>query len=208
MSKKRLSLKAATALILTAVMLFSAQLIPAEAVSYNMKSYLKAYKSGNFKKANKIAKKLPKKAKSYNKYMSKKMKKAYSKKVVGTKNISLYYLCDITGDKKPELFMQTGTCEADYRIKVYTYKKNKVKKIGSFFGGHSYLCDYPGKKAVLLAYGHMGSESLSVIKYKKGKLKAKHVNGRYSETDYTRVPYSLKYYYCFDGYNLSPFKTK
>lgn len=198
-------------LVLILSIAFSAECFSAGAVSYNIGSYLKAYKSGNYSTANKIASKLPENSKNYAKKMSSKMKETYLRKVIDTKNTDTYCLCDVTGDKKPELFLRIGTCEADYRFDVFTYKKGKIKKLGTFAGGHCYLCDYPGKKAVLVAWGHMGNESLSIIHYKNKKFKAEHINGRYSgDVEYTKVPYALKYYNCssYGNYELSPFGVK
>ena len=103
-----------------------------------MTKYLKAFKNADYQKANSYIKKMKKTDKdtSLNK-MSKKQKKAYLKVVKKyAKNLDImygdflwgYYLADLNKDKKPELLVQYGSCEADVRTYVYTYKKGKAKK--------------------------------------------------------------------------------
>lgn len=199
------------AIFLTMIIAISACVISVDASSATMTGFINAYKQGDFEKADKIAKKLPKKAKSYNSKMSSGMKNAYLKKILATSNVELYYLADLTGDKKPELFIKKGTCEANYKYYVFKYSKGKTVRIGKFDGGHSYLADYPGEKSILCVFGHMGDEQIYLIQLKNGKSKRIKLNGRDCQyTDYTKVPYKLKSYYCgaYNKYNLSPFAIK
>ena len=147
----------------------------------NIRKVLKYYKAGNLKKAKKYNKKIKKKASNkYIKKMSSEMKAVYKKKVksfrldaglTGKKELWGYYLADMDGDKKPELLIHYGSCEADVKLIVYKYKKGKVKKVGSVAAGHSYFCAYPGHKGIIAVWGHMGYEGVSTLQLKKGKIK-------------------------------------
>ena len=122
--------------------------------------FLKAYKAKNYKKASKLAKKMTKDKDTSYKKMSKKQKAAY-KKIVKKYNLETrlgkdylwgYYLVDLDQDKKPELLCKYGTCEADVRTDIYTFKKGKAKK------------------GVMQVWSHMGYASVSVMKMKNGKI--------------------------------------
>ena len=169
---------------------------------------VKLYRQGKYSKARTMAKKLPKKAsKKYEKNMSKKMKKAYLKKVKSFKTLKNwsssgkvpkngyiwgYYLVDIDNDKKTDLIVKHGTCEAEVMISVYTYTKGKVKKIGTEPMGHTALYDYPGKKGIIVMWGHMGGEEMSILKIKGKKLVWEYVGGRdVSSKKYIQMPYTL-----------------
>lgn len=106
-----------------------------------MKKVVELYAKKKYKKAEKLAKKLPKTAneKAVRK-MSSKIKKAYLKKVKAyLKNNTIfsysepylwdYYLSDIDKNGVPELLLRYGTCEADVKLLVFTYKKGKAVKI-------------------------------------------------------------------------------
>lgn len=142
---------------------------------------LKYYKSGKISQAKKYNKRLSKKAsKTCIKKLSKKAKQAYLKTVRKYKfnernwtmnHIWGYYLADMDGDKKAELLVMHGTCEADVMTTVYTYKSGKAKKAGSFYSGHTTYYDYPGHAGVIAVEGHMGYEAVQVVSLKKGKVK-------------------------------------
>lgn len=66
-----------------------------------------------------------------------------------------YFLFDITGDKLPELWVKTGTCEADYALYVYTYDQ-EVKQLLKDFAGHSSF--FQGKDYVIQMTAQMGYE--------------------------------------------------
>lgn len=165
---------------------------PATAVQASAKSdidnVLKNYKKGKISKAKKYNKKLSKKAsKACIKKLSKKAKKAYLKAVKkyvfngpssSMKSLWGYYLADMDGDKKAELLVKHGTCEADVKITVYKYKSGKAKKVGSFYSGHTTYYAYPGHAGVIAVTGHMGYESVQTITLKGGKLKTKSYGSR------------------------------
>lgn len=204
-------MKRLLSVFLSILIILSICSLSVDASSATMSAFISAYKKGDFTKADKIAANLPKKAKNLNSKMSSKMKDAFLRKILSTNNADLYSLADVTGDKKPELFLRVGTCEADFRYHVYKYSKGKLVKIGKIGGGHSGLADIPGKKAILKFYGHMGGEGIYKIKYSNGKIKEVHLNGRdCSERPYTKAPYYIKSYYCgsLNKYNLSPFSVK
>lgn len=48
-----------------------------------------------------------------------------------------YFLYDITGDGIPELWVKSGSCEADTKLSVFTNCKGNTKKIYDGGGGHS-----------------------------------------------------------------------
>ncbi len=50
---------------------------------------------------------------------------------------SEYFLYDITGDGQPELWIVSGTCEADKELWVYQVTDGTVCKILSDYGGHT-----------------------------------------------------------------------
>lgn len=189
-------MKKVVSVLLTAVML-CAYFLPAEASSYTLKGFLTAYKSGDFSKAYKIAKKLPKKAKSYNSKMTSKMKAVFLNKILSVNKYYCYYLADITGDKKPELFLITGACEVSF-CHVYKYSKGKLIKLGKVRSRHSEFGDYPGKKAFIK---RCCGSAFSKITYSKGRIKEKLLNTGNNIT--IRLPYMLKAYH-----NLSPFSMK
>lgn len=176
------------------VMLALTLVIPPTGVAYastksNAEKVLKYYKKGNYTLAKKYNKKLPKKAsKACVKKLSKKAKAAFLKKV---RSFSLdssiysskpylwgYYLVDMDGDKKAELLVQYGTCEADVRTAVYKYKNGKAKRVGRFYSGHTGYYAYPGHAGVITVWGHMGYEGVGVTRIKKGKLVSKDYGGR------------------------------
>lgn len=165
----------------------SAQAATAKSDGKNMEKVLKYYGQNKYSKAKKYNKKISKIAKeSCVKKMSSKMKKAY-KKVVKKWPVKMgyskdylwgYYLTDIDNDKKAELLVQIGTCEADARVHVYKYKKGKAVKIDTIAAGHTSFHAYPNHKGVIFYWGHMGYESISVITIKNGKLSGKGIGSR------------------------------
>ena len=147
----------------------------------NMARVLKYYKKGQYSKALMSNRKLSKTSKeACVKKMSSKMKKAY-RKIVKRWPVSHdifsddsylwgYYLTDIDNDKKAELLVKVGTCEADVKVLIYKYKNGKASRIGSFYAGHTTLCAYPNHKGIILYWGHMGCESLSLVTVKNKKV--------------------------------------
>lgn len=68
----------------------------------------------------------------------------------------LYRLYDVDKDGIPELFVQYGSCEADYDTVCYAYREGQVAEIGDFYSGHSSLYTWPGENALLVHGGQMG----------------------------------------------------
>ena len=146
----------------------------------NMKKVLKYYKAKKYKKSRKYAKKLPRYAnEKCVRNISKKMKRAYNAKFnkLGKKAEASFFT-DVNNDKKADMLVLYGTCEADYTIRLYMYKNGKVVYKAKTGGGHSTFKAYPNHKGFIRHYGHMGYESLSVIKYKHGKLVEKMYGSR------------------------------
>lgn len=73
-----------------------------------------------------------------------------------------YFVYDITGDGIPELFVQEGTCEADYVINIYGWYGTEWLWSGTFGGGH--LATMWGKNShdgVYLSVEQMGYQMVS-----------------------------------------------
>lgn len=146
----------------------------------NMKKVLKYYKAKKYKKARKYGKRLPKYAKEKCvRNISPKVKKSYDAmfKTLGKKAEQSYFT-DVNNDKRADMLVLYGTCEADYQIRLYMYKNGRVRFKAKTWGGHSVYKAYPNHKGFIRHYAHMGYESLSVIKYKKGKLVEKSYGSR------------------------------
>lgn len=131
-------------------MLFCTNAAAASNSAYNRAIYQKAvsyYKKGKFSKANKYFKMLKKNAnESCVKKMPKAMKKAYLEVLQSyyperrsTYYVWNYYLTDIDKDNKPELLIRFGSCEADARLIIYSYRRQFVLKIGELSEGHGRL---------------------------------------------------------------------
>ena len=73
---------------------------------------------------------------------------------------------DITGDELPELWVKTGTCEADYMLYVYTYE-NEAKKLFETGSGQSTY--YKGPDYIIQMFAQMGYELWTKFSYKNGK---------------------------------------
>jgi hypothetical protein len=194
--------------------------IPAQAASSKSiyKQAVTYYKKGSYKKAQKLFSRLSADAneKCVSK-MSSAMKKAYRNIVkkyrvnttLGSSTPYLwgYYLTDIDNDKKPELVVEYGTCEADVRTRIYTYKNGKAKKVGQFYSGHTSFYYYPSGKGMVLFSAHMGYESVKVLTLKNGKIQmTAWSSGRQVKTaeDYIELPYALDGHIRYDSnYNTT-----
>ncbi len=189
MKKKSKLLMKLTALAFAVTLL----ILPANTANASTKSdaenVLKYYQKGNISKAKKYNKKLSKnpgracirnlstEAKNAYKKVVKKYR-VYSSSSSGKEYLWGYYLVDMDGDKKAELLVKHGTCEADVRTTIYTYKNGKAKKIKDTFSGHTSYYAYPGHAGVICVWGHMGCESVSTQAIKKGKFVSKSYGGR------------------------------
>ena len=74
-----------------------------------------------------------------------------------------YCLYDVDKDKIPEIFIRFGSCEADYRTEVYTYRNEEAVLIGDYPSGHSCLYTWPEENAALYVWGHMGCAEMDKI---------------------------------------------
>jgi len=81
-----------------------------------------------------------------------------------------YGLYDIDEDGVPELFIKFGAYEANYRAEVFTYGNGAVTSLGILGFGHSGLYSYPGQKAAILEWGHMGYQEISKIVIVDGRV--------------------------------------
>lgn len=88
-----------------------------------------------------------------------------------------YFFFDINRDGTPELWVKTGTCEADYMLHVYTYD-NGMRQIYEGGAGHSSF--YSGTNYIIQICAHMGYSSWSKIYY-DGKIKEKEIFSEYIE---------------------------
>ena len=79
-----------------------------------------------------------------------------------------FCLYDLNGDQSPELFVKTGTGEADFQFHVFTVTAEGAQNIGSLPGGHSVLCGLSEQNACLLQMGHMGYETIQKVTMENG----------------------------------------
>lgn len=143
-----------------------------------MAETLQAYAKGDFKEAERLAKKQHR----HYRYagvdkMGQAMKKAY-KNVLKTGDISAYYLADLNNDGKIELVYIRGEIEASMRLYAVGYAKGKIVHYGSTAAGHSAYYAYPDHAGLVSLTGQMGYEEISLIRISKGKLQKKTLNHR------------------------------
>lgn len=143
-----------------------------------MADTLKAYTKGDFKEAQRLAKK-------QNRHyvygavskMSRAMKKAY-KKALNDHDITAYYLADLNRDGKIELVYISGEIEASMRLYAVGYANGKLVHYGSVAAGHSAFYAYPDHAGLVDLTGQMGYEEISLIRISKGQLQKKTINHR------------------------------
>lgn len=70
---------------------------------------------------------------------------------------SEYFLFDITGDSIPELWLKTGTCEADAKLLAFTSDDGYVSKIYDGEGGHSDYFIFEGDLVSVMCNSGAGS---------------------------------------------------
>ncbi len=181
--------------VLAAVLALQPVSVVQASAKSNVDKMLRCYKKGSIKKAKQYNRRLSKKAsKASIKKLSKKTKAAYRKVLKKYKlNTDIfssdpylwsYYLADMDGDKKAELLVQYGTCEADVRTAVYKYRRGKAKKVGQVYSGHTSYYAYPGHAGVISVTAHMDYESVSTLALKKGRLKSKSYGDRDTKGHY------------------------
>jgi hypothetical protein len=155
-----------------------------------MDDVLNAYKNGDFKTAEKLAKSLPK---TYTdpsvKKLGKKAKTAY-KKLLKKQNANEYYFIDLDQDGSPEMAYTAGSCEANMKLNVVSYNKKIVNR-GSVSCGEMYFAADPTSHRIVYEYGHMGYEMVGTMALKNGKIKATKLNTRENTNDYLELPYVL-----------------
>lgn len=203
-------LKRALLAVITAVLVLQPVSVVQASAKSNADKMLSYYKKGNIKKAKQYNSKLSKKASTTCiKKMSKKQKAAYRKVVkkfkvdYSAKPYYLwgYYLVDLDGDKKAELLVKYGTCEADVRTTVYKYTGGKAKKVKTVPSGHVSYYAYPGHAGMICVWGHMDGEAVSTMVLKNGRLKTKSYGGRtvtgnffpFRQSLYGHIKYDKKY---------------
>jgi len=94
-------------------------------------------------------------------------------KIIDNMSKTKEYRCarvDIDNDGVHELIIVRGDYEAEKEISYYTYQNGEVKSIGTFSFGHSCLYKMNNQNYLLQTYGHMGSEEISKVYIKNGKI--------------------------------------
>ena len=91
-----------------------------------------------------------------------------------------YFLYDITGNGTPELWIKSGTCEADYMLYIYT-NDNGLKKIHEGGASHSYF--FAGEDYVIQMCAHMGFSTWYKITY-NGSIRIAEVWNEETNDDY------------------------
>lgn len=174
------------------------------------KSILAAYKKNDYKKVNKLSKKLPANA---NQKCVKKMKSKYkkaAKKIVkkigfyngGEKAAILFYAySDINKDAIPELIIKYGRSEQGSKLHIYEYKSGKYKKVkGSTDAWHVGIYNYTSGNGLVLKDGSTTArvyERVRLVTLKKGKMTTKLIRKRVFDDLNQRVtlPCAIKTYY-------------
>lgn len=113
-----------------------------------------------------------------------------------------YSLFDIDSNGIPELFVKTGSCEADFKYQIYTYENDQVKYMGSTNGGHATLMGKTNSTGgeLILLMAHMGYQQVFEIKYENGAITRNLImKGELSkDEDYYDTGYSVPRAYARD----------
>ena len=81
-----------------------------------------------------------------------------------------YFIHDINGDRIPELFVQTGECEMDYMLHVFTYSGGMAKKVDETGSGH---CGFKyGTNCLICGWGHQGASAYWKLTLSGNRLKS------------------------------------
>ena len=201
-------------LLIAAVFLLNAANLPAANVQAASKgtyrAILQAYKRNDYRKVQRLSKKLPKKA---NEKCARKLNAKYrkaAKKVTGkmrkwngVKNyipgIHWYAFSDINKNGKPELIVKYGGVETDAIIWVYEYKGGKYKKAkGAIYDTwHPTLHNYTSRNGLVLQerpISEYDCEIVTLVTLSKGRIKGKTVRERHlsSRKQRTTMPCTLK----------------
>ena len=81
-----------------------------------------------------------------------------------------YTLWDIDKDEIPELLIKTGTCEADYAVKIYTMQDEKAVMIDTVGAGHSSFYGDGAGEGLIVHWGHMGYAEMYRYRLENGLL--------------------------------------
>ena len=86
---------------------------------------------------------------------------------------SEYFLFDITDNGNPELWIKTGSCEANMQLLVFSTENDSVRELLSDNGGHTDF--FLNDNTLGSVTCHAGSGYVSSYRYHKGKLKVQKV---------------------------------
>lgn len=81
---------------------------------------------------------------------------------------SEYFLYDITCDGQPDLWVISGTCEADKNLWVFSVSNDTIRKILSYYGGHTEF--FIKDKTIGSLTCNTGSGYVSIYSYKGGEM--------------------------------------
>ena len=203
-------------LLISAVFLLNAANLPAGNVQAASKgtyrAILQAYKRNDYRKVQRLSKKLPKKA---NEKCARKLNAKYrkaAKKVTGKMRkwngvenyipgFHWYAFSDINKNGKPELIVKYGCAETDAIIWVYEYKGGKYKKAkgGVYETWYPSLYNYTSGNGLVLQERRVSEdycEIVTLVTLNKGRIKAKSIRERYfnSPKQKTTMPCQIKIY--------------
>lgn len=91
----------------------------------------------------------------------------YSVESKGTSH-SEYFLYDISGDSIPELWVSSGSCDADTQLTIYTNENGKTRQIYNGDGGHSDYFVFNGELVCVMC--NTGSGAVITYQYDKGRI--------------------------------------
>lgn len=81
-----------------------------------------------------------------------------------------YFLYDIDKDDIPELFIKSGTCEADFLTEVYYFDGTEAKPAGELPSGHTTYYTYPDGNGIIEFNAHMATGALIRTQFDGEKL--------------------------------------
>lgn len=81
---------------------------------------------------------------------------------------SEYFLYDITGDSIPELWVSSGSCEANTQLTIYTNENGKTRQIYNGDGGHSDYFVFNGELVCVMC--NTGSGAVITYQYDKERI--------------------------------------
>lgn len=214
--KKTKRLITTLTLLIAAIFFINSANLPAGTVQAASKgtyrAILQAYRKNDYRKVQRLSKKLPKKA---NEKCARKLNAKYrkaAKKVTGKmrkwngvenyiSGLHWYAFSDINKNGKPELIVKYGGVETDCSIWVYEYKGGKYKKAkGAIYDTwHPSLYNYTSGNGLVLQerpISEYDCEIVTLVTLSKGRIKGKTVRERYlsSRKQRTTMPCKIKTY--------------